>query len=170
MFDVSDMTRTVSFLYANISCQVLCSQSGRQPMSSQLSLLVLFCAGLSWWNQPLPLPACIPEVFPQPQAEFPCSAWCPAPSPPPGMPSHLVDSRFGPLTGFVSGVLCCLVFTLLLYQRRSERPSLVIKRKALVSDTSFAVPEETEPQLSIEGPLTPAFCRRLKQQRNCGSA
>ena len=140
------------------------SQSGRQPMSSHLSVLALCVAGWTWWNQPLPPPAYLPEASPQRQAEFACSARCPSvPSPPPGVPSHFVESRFGLWTGFVSGFLCCLAFAWWLSRRHSGRPSLVIERRALVN-TSSDLPEKTEPQLSIEGPLTPALRRRLRQQ------
>ena len=145
------------------------SQSGRQPMSSHLSVLALCVAWWTWWIQPLPSPAYFPEVSPQPQAEFACSARCPSvPGPPPGVPSHFVESRFGLWTG--SSPASAAAWHLPgLSRRHSGRPSLVIESRALVN-TSFDVPEETEPQLSIEGPLTPALRRRLRQQRNGGSA
>ena len=127
-------------------------------MSNSISLLALCLASYTWWSQP---PAVVPQYTAQspPPSEFSCSARCPAPSAPVPVASAPGREAFS----FLAGLLLCLLVALLYYWRGQRcSPSITVVQ----------APVSTEPVslLAIEGPLTPAVRRQLRQQQRQNGA
>ena len=145
----------------------------RSPMSTQLSVLAFAVASWTWWHQPAPPLAIEIEVVPQPQAEFACSARCPASSVTiQSAASSWSSSLFWSSAGFLVCLalfLCCwLRWSLRAAPRAYPTQQLQLQSIALGGSEYISGPEETVPRLAIEGGLTPALRRRLREQRNYG--
>ena len=134
--------------------QKFCFKDRRPRMSYTLSAFALFVAGWTWYGQPQ-----TPEVHEPtsaaPHSEFSCSARCP--SSPTVVHSCSGHSWGSALAGFVAGVLVCVLLAW-----RCKRQQLVHVRVVTPGDA----PVTTGTRLSIEGPLTPALRRQLRQQQN----
>ena len=133
-------------------------------MSQSLSALALIVASYTWWTQPAsPQPF---ELAPQPQAEFACSARCPATSPSPVVYPDSGSGSWGIGLGFLAGVLLCAAYAHLCTRRDSTVQ--ILTGSTATSGSSPVVTRETEPQpqLAIEGPLAPALRRQLRLQKN----
>ena len=129
-----------------------------RDMSNSISLLALCLASYTWWSQP---PAAPPPYTAQtpPPSEFSCSARCPAPS-----ATVPVASAPGRETlAFFAGLSLCLVVAVLYFCRVQRSPAPI---------TVVQAPVSTEPVslLAIEGPLTPAVRRQLRQQQRQNGA
>ena len=127
-------------------------------MSNSISLLALRLASYTWWSQP---PAAPPTLTPPtpPPSEFSCSARCPALS-----VTVPVASASGRETlAFFAGLSLCLVVAVLYFCRLLRSPAPI---------TVVQAPSSTEPVslLAIEGPLTPAVRRQLRQQQRQNAA
>ena len=143
-----------SFFFLNLS----------QYMSHSLSALALCVASYTWWTQPASPQ--VSEVSPQPQAEFACSARCPATSPSPVVLPVSGGGSWGTALGFLAGILVCAVFAYFCTRRASTVQ--IHTGSIATSGSQPVVTRETgqQPLLAIEGPLTPALRRQLRLQKN----
>ena len=119
-------------------------------MSNTLSLLALGLASYTFWSQP---PAA-PQSEPPTASEFTCSARCPAPS----APGPVASAPGREVLAFLAGLTLCLVVVVFLACRSQRSPA---------TTTVIHTPCATEPAsvLAIEGPLTPAVRRQLREAR-----
>ena len=138
----------------------------RSLMSSTISVVALAVASLTWWNQ-APQPVFVEQPPAPPQSEFSCSARCPAPSASATVATAPASSLWLGAAGFVLGFFVCLA----LLSWRSWRPEVapLIAARPAERPVGFA-PTEPEPPLAIEGPVTPAVRRRLRELKNAAQA